>query len=232
MTATLNASNITTNNAATSLQSMPLYQAVNVMAIIMLPSILLFGTFGNVMIIIIMNRLRSSDCSSSVFVYFTALAVSDLVFIHTEVVRNLLILFLGIDYFAKWRAVCKLGFFSLYVSGVTSAWILVAMTVQRASSVLWPHRVNVLCTRKKAFFIVVGIVLFVACIHLHLFYGIDLVYDGDGKKTICFFQARLLYAVYAYILAMDRSADFFSFAFFAAGHKQWATGKKTNIFSS
>ena len=31
-----------------------------------------------------------------------------------------------------------------------SAWLLVALTAQRAASVVWPHRVNVICTRHKS----------------------------------------------------------------------------------
>ena len=46
-----------------------------------------------------------------------------------------------------------------------SAWLLVALTAQRAASVVWPHRVSVICTRHKS--VVTIIVLScVACLAL------------------------------------------------------------------
>ena len=177
-----NASNITTEIPA-SLSSMPLSRAAHIMDLIVLPIILLFGTFGNVLIIIIMNRLRNTVSSMSV--YFTALAVSDLLFIYTVVMRMFISTIFSYDYFTISTAVCKIGVFLLYVTGVTSAWMLVTMTMQRAASVLWPHRVNVLCTRRKSIFTVMGMVLFMTCIHSHFLYGADLVQYRNGTLSIC-----------------------------------------------
>ena len=55
----------------------------------------------------------------------------------------------GFDVFAICTAVCKVNVCLMYISGVTSAWILVAMTAQRAASVLWPRCVNVVCSLRK-----------------------------------------------------------------------------------
>ena len=177
-----NASNITTEMPA-SLLPMPFSRAIHILSLIVLPTILLFGTFGNVMIIIIMNRFRNTVSSMSV--YFTALAVSDLLFIYTVVMRMFISTIFSYDYFTISTAVCKIGVFLLYVTGVTSPWILVTMTMQRAASVLWPHRVNLLCTRRKSIFTVMGIVLFIACIHSHFLYGSDLVQYWNGTFTFC-----------------------------------------------
>lgn len=94
--------------------------------------------------------------------------MSDLVLLYTIVVRHVVSYVFHIDVFTKSRAVCKVGIFLSYSSGVTSAWTLVGMTAQRAASVLWPHCVNVLCTRTKSIVVIVSSVLFIACIHLHL----------------------------------------------------------------
>ena len=177
-----NASNITTEMPA-SLSSMPLIRAAHILDLIVLPIILLCGTFGNVMIIIIMNRLRNTVSSMSV--YFTALAVSDLLFIYTVVMRTFIATNFSYDYYTISTAVCKIGIFLLYVTGVTSAWILVTMTMQRAAAVLWPHRVNVFCTRRKSIFTVLGIVLFIACIHSHFLYGADLVQYRNVTLPLC-----------------------------------------------
>ena len=101
------------------------------------------------MTLIIMRRLRSSSPSMSV--YFTGLAVFDLLLIYTLVLRNWIKIHFHWDCFAKGRAICKLGVFLVYVTGVSFSWILVVMTAQRAASVVWPHRVNVVCTDKDTF---------------------------------------------------------------------------------
>ena len=36
------------------------------------------------------------------------------------------------------------------LSSALSAWLLVALTAQQAASFVWPHRVNVICTRHKS----------------------------------------------------------------------------------
>ena len=180
---TANKSNFSDTAMNEGPEKMPLFKASILMGEIMLPIILVFGTFGKAMTIIIMRRLRSAV--SSISVYFTALAVSDLLLIHTLTFPYWIAITFGVDYFAKSRAVCKLGVFLSYVTGVTSAWILVAMTVQRAASVVWPHRVSVLCTRRKSIFTVMGIVLFTVSIHSHILYGAELIYDDNGTLVVC-----------------------------------------------
>ena len=72
--------------------------------------------------------------------------------------------------------------FLLYVSGVLSAWTLVAMTTQRAVCVLFPHRANVLCTVGKSKAIVVSMVVFIAAIHTHFLYGFHSAIDEGHKE--------------------------------------------------
>ena len=57
-------------------------------------------------------------------------------------------------------AVCKSVMFVRNAGSASSAWILVAMTTQRAVSVAWPHRVNVLCTPRRSWWIILTIVVF------------------------------------------------------------------------
>ena len=111
------------------------------------PIILLFGKFGNVMIIVIHSR--QGAVMSALSVYFIALAVSDLTLLYVNVFISWVYYFFKINLGILHGVVCKLYIWITYVAGILSAWILVAMTVQRAICVIWPHRANVLCPARK-----------------------------------------------------------------------------------
>ena len=143
------------------------------------PFLILFGMFGNVMIIVIHKR---TALTSSMSVFFLTLAASDLVLLCVSCFIEWINVIFEISTTAQSDTLCKLVLFLIYVSGILSAWTLVAMTVQRAVCVLFPHRANVLCTVGKSKAIVVSMVLFIAVIHTHLLYG---MYVGmhDGHKA-------------------------------------------------
>ena len=146
------------------------------------PFLVLFGTFGNVMIIVIHKR---TALTSSMSVFFLTLAASDLVLLYVTCFRSWIKFTFEFDISVQHDALCKLDVFLIYVSGVLSAWTLVAMTAQRAVCVLFPHRANVLCTVGKSKAIVLSMVLFIAVIHTHLLYGLH-VGMQDGLKTCVF----------------------------------------------
>ena len=146
------------------------------------PFLILFGTFGNVMIIVIHKR---TALTSSMSVFFLTLAASDLVLLCVTCFAEWISIIFQIDLIALNNVLCKLFVFLIYVSGVLSAWTLVAMTAQRAVCVLFPHRANVLCTVGKSKAIVVSMVLFIAVMHAHLLYGVH-VGMQDGRNRCIF----------------------------------------------
>ena len=148
------------------------------------PFLVLFGTFGNIMIIVIHKR---TALTSSMSVFFLTLAASDLVLLYVTCFRAWIKFAFEFEMSAQNDTLCKLVVFLIYISGVLSAWTLVAMTAQRAVCVLFPHRANVLCTVGKSKAIVLSMVLFITAMHAHILYGL---YVGmqDGLKT-CVFRA-------------------------------------------
>ena len=108
--------------------------------------ILFFGTFGNVMTIVIHKRTL---LTSSLSFYFIILAVSDLGLLYTNCFRDLIVLLFDFNIARQSSLFCKVDTFIVYVSSVMSPWTLVAMTVQRAVCVLWPHRAHILCSVRK-----------------------------------------------------------------------------------
>ena len=142
--------------------------------------VVVFGLFGNVMTVLVVRRLRWSALTA----YFTALALSDLTLLCLTAFRTWLIQTFSYDYFTLNRVVCKLCLWLLYVTGVLSPWVLVAMTVQRVMSVVWPHRVNGFCTRTKAVVFLASVAAFLCLLHSPLLYAIDLAYLEN--ETVAF----------------------------------------------
>ena len=150
--------------------------------------ILLFGSFGNVMTVIILRRLRSGW--SAMNVYLTALALSDTAMLYSGAPPIWARRVLAYDIYASHVFVCKIGNWVMNTTATLSAWLLVALTAQRAASVVWPHRVNVICTRHKSVVIVVVISAVCSLMYSHTAYGYDMVKLGNGTAETCTFGSR------------------------------------------
>ncbi|XP_076472869.1 uncharacterized protein LOC143302196 [Babylonia areolata] len=127
------------------------------------PILMVLGTFGNVMTVVVMRGMRSSQSTACLSVYFTALAVSD----QCVLFVSLTFWWVELGYswppdFFRFDLLCSVPKFVWSAATVTSAWFLVAMTYQRVISVIVPHRVGVLCTVKRGKF-AVAIIVFVSC---------------------------------------------------------------------
>ena len=169
------------------LASHPLFRAAVWVYKVPLVAVVVFGAFGNTMTLIIERRIgRGSDSGMSVFI--SSLAVSD----------SAMLLFLGTSmYFYSFDiaimafhdVLCKLFYWLLYVLSPTSAWILVAMTLQRAASILWPHRVSSAWTARKARITVLVIVVTLMILNSHILYGRRLQSLPSGQ-AVCVFVSE------------------------------------------
>lgn len=168
----------------TTHQFFPWVKAMLRMLIIFSGIILFSGLFGNVMILLLLGRLRSSE--SCLDVFFIALAFSDLCLLLTAVLRVFVKAHFLIDIYDTHNVVCKMCTWILSVTGVVSAWSLVVMSVQRAMSVIWPHRVKVLCTRKKSKLMLSALVIVVMLVHAHILHTHEIRETNLGKKKLCF----------------------------------------------
>ena len=149
--------------------------------------ILLFGTFGNVMTVIILRRLRSGW--SAMNVYLTALALSDTAMLYCVALPMWARKVLDYDVYASHVIVCKLTGWGMNLASISSAWLLVALTAQRAASVVWPHRVNIICTRHKS--VVISVTIMVGCglLQSHMLYGGRLVKINNSTTETCTFRS-------------------------------------------
>ena len=147
--------------------------------------ILLFGTFGNVMTVIILRKLRSGW--SAMNVYLTALALSDTAMLYSVALPMWSRKVLDYDIYASHVVVCKLGIWMMVTTATLLAWLLVALTAQRAASVIWPHRVNVICTRHKSVVIIVVITAVCSSLHSHALNGFKIMKLYNGSTERCTF---------------------------------------------
>ncbi|KAL8621553.1 hypothetical protein ACOMHN_026225 [Nucella lapillus] len=145
------------------------------------PALLLLGTFGNVMTVVVMRGMAASKSTACLYFYFTALAVSDQCTLATSLT------FYWVDMgfswppsFFRFDILCSVPKFLWNVSGVFSAWVLVAMTYQRVTSVVAPIRVGVLCTVKRGK-VIVGVIVMAACA-VHGQFLLTWAYWPDHRK--------------------------------------------------
>ncbi|XP_025079800.1 cysteinyl leukotriene receptor 1-like [Pomacea canaliculata] len=132
------------------------------------PCILVLGNIGNTLIIAVLYR--SKVMSSNMATYFLAIAVSDLLGLNLYVDLRWLRYQFAIKTWTLHEAVCKLGTWLQYASNAMSTWTLVVMVTQRALSIFWPHRVNILCSPRSAKFVIIALIMFAALSNSHFLY--------------------------------------------------------------
>ena len=149
--------------------------------------ILLFGTFGNVMTVIILRRLRSGW--SAMNIYLNALALSDTAMLYCVALPAWARKVMDYDVYASHVIACKLAVWGMNFASISSAWLLVALTAQRAASVVWPHHVSFICTRHKSIVIIIIIAFVCGVLQSHMLYGFGLVKTENGTTERCTFSS-------------------------------------------
>ena len=145
------------------------------------PLLCLVGFLGNFLTVLILGQKKNRKKSTAVFLLF--LAVSDFV-----------VLYVG--YFCEWilqmwqydiRTVndvsCKVHMFVTYLSLQYSSWILVLVTWERVISVTFPHRVRMLCNRKRVLVSLVTTAAVIALINSHLLVGVVHGYNPYNMRN-------------------------------------------------
>ncbi|KAL8607043.1 hypothetical protein ACOMHN_005069 [Nucella lapillus] len=134
------------------------------------PVVVLLGTFGNIMNIVIMSKLTSED--STVNIFFLAIAVGDLLMLLNGMMTSTwLEMAFQFHYILRSPVLHYVLRWWLAPAAATfSQLMLVSVTLQRALSVVWPHLVNRICTKKKVRCLIGGVALFSACYYSHYLY--------------------------------------------------------------
>lgn len=145
------------------------------------PLIIALGTFGNVMVLAILCRSQSPTSN----VFFIAMSISDLFLLYTGLLRMWLreVFEIALDGFSSLS--CKAIMFVTNATGVVTVWLLVAMTTQRAASIVWPHKVHVVCTRRLSLSLVAGVTVTALLLHAHMLYGYELKRFSNTSASVC-----------------------------------------------
>lgn len=136
------------------------------------PIYLVFGTLGNLLTIVVLMQRRCRN--SSIAMYLTALAVSDLLVLWTGLLRQWIIYMFHVDIRVLSTTGCKLHVHLVYVGFQCSSWFLVAVTCERFLSVCFPYKVRSVCKPRNAGKVIFVIVLFFVALNHHWFYSVTI----------------------------------------------------------
>ena len=145
------------------------------------PLFILLGTIGNVLTIFVLRR----RAMKSVRFFLTALAVVDTVMLYDGFAHDWLYRIttprIVIRYLSP--VTCKMQLFLLVTCKWSSAWILVAITIQRFLSVLLPLKAKTICSRRVPCITLLTIITFSAAVNSHFFFTFGPAIVGSGNKT-------------------------------------------------
>ena len=133
------------------------------------PLLVMFGTMGNVLTVLIIaltfRRIRSVDAM------LITLAVSDTAVLWSIAFRNWLIHLWGIDIRGAHDFVCKFTMLICYCSFQYSAVALVILTGERVMCILRPYSVYAQDNRKRVLIVASGTFVFLMALNSHLWFG-------------------------------------------------------------
>lgn len=144
------------------------------------PALVLFGSIGNILSVIVFFKTKLRKLSSSY--YLAALGISDTCFLLGAFVSWLNYIDINIynrDYYCQ---------FFTYVSGLCSflsVWFVVAFTVERFIAVLYPLKRQTMCTVKRACTVLIGLFLLGCVINIPYFIYAAPQYSDYLKNNVC-----------------------------------------------
>ena len=145
------------------------------------PIVVILGSFGNgLTIVVLLRQIRSL---SSTAVYLLSLAFSDLMILYLGPIRQWIIYMSDIDVRLLTGAGCRTSLFFTYFSFQLSSWLLVVVTTERVISVILPHKVQLGCTTIKAVITVLITVACMAVLNVHFFFGFGMKYNPAYTKA-------------------------------------------------
>lgn len=139
------------------------------------PFLLLFGTFGNVLNIVILSRKALRKFSTSMYLLF--LAGSDMTNLVVSLLADAATAFKLFNIIHLNDTSCKIIEWILYTSGLLSVWLLVMITIERLLAIKYPFTAKQKMTPKFAF---------IACISLFTISGFFTGHLLVGNRIVQF----------------------------------------------
>ena len=180
--------------------------AVRYTMLIVPPMLVILGTLGNILAAGVLARRRFTGLSTSV--YLQALAVADTLYLWVNrVTLDWLQDVFGVHVLLSSDWACRTVLYLFYNSYEVSAWLVVAVTLERTLVVTLPHKAKAICTRRRAgtlVFLIVGAMLLV---NAHIFFTMAIRETPEGR--LCYLQAQ--YSVRTVFLLTMVDVSLYSF---------------------
>ena len=136
------------------------------------PILLLLGTTGNLLSIVVMRRKKLRHSTTAL--YLTVLALVDTSVLYSGLLSQWIFMLKGKDLNSYSDASCKLHMFSWYFFQQYQSWILVAIAVERLLAVLLPHSFHLIFTRRSSIIILIVSAFLLLCLNSHWFWTFGL----------------------------------------------------------
>ena len=148
------------------------------------PIIIIFGSIGNIISIFVFSQkdLRSKSTS----VLLIALGIVDTILLNAGLLPLWISEVIDIDIITLTAVGCKLHLFFAFTPIYCSAWILVAITIERLFAVVSPIRSREIFSHRRAVYLVIIIIVCIGVLNVHFLWTHSL-YDFDGE-IICSFM--------------------------------------------
>ena len=148
------------------------------------PIVMTLGTIGNTLAIVVLSKKKMRRMPSSLILI--VLAVSDLLMLYIGLLRHCIREYTGVDIRYFTLTGCRIHIFLVYFINHLSAWLLVAVALERFISVWFPFRAKTICTHRNAALGVCAIAVALVGINLHFFwtYGERIVHIADSNRTL------------------------------------------------
>ena len=140
--------------------------AANNIMIYLSPIMVAVGILGNGVSLVIMrssyfNKSPSSFALSALAVVDSCNLVAGLLIIWVEYKFKIIVNYEN-------TAACKLTFFLVYFFAGLSSWTVVAVTLERAISVIFPFKAKEICSRRNTKILLLTLYVSIACMYLYL----------------------------------------------------------------
>lgn len=147
------------------------------------PFLILFGTTGNIITIIVLKQKRLRTSPTSIFL--ATLAMSDILALVTGLLRQWITYTFDVDIRKDVSvAGCRLHWFVVYLSTQCSSWMLVCVTMERVISSFIPHKRRIFCNMRVAYVAVCVIISFLVVLNAHYLFGYGNLISHSSNETV------------------------------------------------
>ena len=141
------------------------------------PFLLFFGTFGNILALIVMLKICMEV--SSTCIYLAVLTVPDLLLLYTRCGNDWLYQIIQIDLSTVMmvysESICKVYPFLYNFMFHMSRWLLVALSIEGFIQIKYPDKAIYMCTLSRAKAVILLLTVLLVCVNVHYFWSFEIV---------------------------------------------------------